>query len=160
MDFLTVAMWISTAVFLIFSFIKDKNKTIQALKMALSLGKGMAVSILSIIFLIGLILTLIPPQQIAVFIAKQQIVIATILAAAVGAITLVPAFIAFPLVGTLVDAGVGVVPAIAFLTTLTMVGVVTIPLEKREFGAKFAAVRNSLSFIFAVIIALIMGVIL
>ncbi|MPM49744.1 hypothetical protein SDC9_96475 [bioreactor metagenome] len=77
-----------------------------------------------------------------------------------GTITLVPAFIAFPLVGTLVGAGVSVVPAVAFLTTLTMVGVVTFPLEKREFGVKFTAVRNGLSFLFAIAIALVMGVIL
>jgi uncharacterized membrane protein YraQ (UPF0718 family) len=160
MDFLTIAMWIATLAFLLFSFFKDKQKTMKALKMAFSMGKGMAGSILSIIFLIGLVLTLIPPQNIAEFIAKQSVIAATVLSAAVGALTLVPAFIAFPLVGTLVSAGVGVIPAVAFLTTLTMVGAVTIPLEKREFGLKFAAVRNSLSFVFAVIIALVMGVIL
>lgn len=160
MDFLTIAMWIGTAVFLVLSFNKDKEKTKQALKMGISMGKGMLASIMTIIFTIGLILTLIPPAQIAQFIAKQQVVAATVLSAAVGAVTLVPAFIAFPLVGTLVGAGVGIVPAVSFLTTLTMVGVVTIPLEKREFGAKFAAVRNLLSFVFAVIIALAMGVLL
>jgi uncharacterized membrane protein YraQ (UPF0718 family) len=160
MDFLTIAMWIGTAIFLVLSFMKDKSKTKKALKTAFSMGKGMAASIITIIFVIGLILTLIPPREIAVFIARQQLVAATVLSAAVGAVTLVPAFIAFPLVGTLVNAGVGIVPAVSFLTTLTMVGVVTIPLEKKEFGLKFAAVRNCLSFIFAVLIALAMGVIL
>ena len=48
----------------------------------------------------------------------------------------------------------------AFLTTLTMVGVVTFPLEKKEFGVKFTAVRNGLSFLFAIIIAYVMGVII
>jgi len=86
--------------------------------------------------------------------------LATIASALLGTITFVPAFIAFPLVGTLVDAGVGVIPAVAFLTTLTMVGIVTFPLEKKEFGVKFTALRNGLSFIFAVIIALVMGVII
>ena len=57
-------------------------------------------------------------------------------------------------------AGVGIVPAVAFLTTLTMVGIVTFPLEKREFGLKFAAVRNGLSFLFAMLIARVMGVII
>ncbi|NLX74993.1 MAG: permease, partial [Synergistaceae bacterium] len=51
-----------------------------------------------------------------------------------------------------------VVPSVAFLTTLTMVGIVTFPLEKKEFGTKFTAIRNGFSFIFAIIIALIMGV--
>lgn len=160
MDVLTLAMCIGTAVFLIFSFIKDRGKTKQALKMAFGMGRGMLLSILSIIFLIGLILTLLPPERIAEFVGKQSLLLATVVSAAFGTITLIPAFIAFPLVGTLVHAGVGVVPAVAFLTTLTMVGIVTFPLERREFGVKFAAVRNGLSFIFAIIIALVMGVII
>lgn len=160
MDVLTLAMWIGTAIFLIISFIKNREKTKQALKMALGMGKGMLISILSIIFLIGLILTILPPERIAEFVGKQSLLLATVISAAFGTITLIPAFIAFPLVGTLVHAGVGVVPAVAFLTTLTMVGIVTLPLERREFGLKFAAVRNGLSFIFAIIIALVMGVII
>ncbi len=160
MDVLTLAMWIGTAIFLIFSFIKNREKTKQALKMALGMGKGMLISILSIIFLIGLILTILPPESIAEFVGKQSLLLATVISAAFGTITLIPAFIAFPLVGTLVHAGVGVVPAVAFLTTLTMVGIVTLLLEKREFGLKFTAVRNALSFVFAIAIALVMGVIL
>jgi len=160
MDVFTLAMWLGTAILLIVSFIKDKKKTKQALKMAFGMGKGMLGSILSIIFLIGLILTVLPPESIADFVGNQSLVTATIASAAFGTITLIPAFIAFPLVGTLVNAGVSVVPAVAFLTTLTMVGIVTFPLEKREFGLKFTATRNGLSFVFAIAIALIMGVII
>ncbi|NCC85807.1 MAG: permease, partial [Clostridia bacterium] len=67
---------------------------------------------------------------------------------------------AFPLVGSLVDAGASIIPGVAFLTTLTMVGAVTFPLEKQEFGTKFALTRNLLSFSFALLIAVLMGVIL
>ena len=160
MDVFTIAIWVLTAGFLVFSFVKDKNKTKKALKMAFGIGKGMLGSILSIIFLIGLVLTILPPQQIAVFVEKQNVLLATVVSAAIGTITLVPAFIAFPLVGTLVGAGVGIVPSVAFLTTLTMVGVVTFPLERKEFGIKFTFTRNALSFVFAIIIALVMGVII
>ncbi|WP_283675598.1 permease [Butyricicoccus sp. Marseille-Q5471] len=159
MDIFTAAMWIGTIIFLLISLRKDKSKTVKALKMAFGMGKGMLGSILSIIFLIGLILTILPPEYIAEFVGNQSLVIATVGSAAFGTITLIPAFIAFPLVGTLVDAGVSIVPSVAFLTTLTMVGVVTFPLEKREFGLKFTATRNGLSFLFAIIIAMVMGVI-
>jgi uncharacterized membrane protein YraQ (UPF0718 family) len=158
MDIFTLAVWIGTLAFLGVSLAKDKVKTKQALKMALGMGKGMLASILSIIFAIGLILTLIPPARIAGFLADQSVLLATAGGALLGTITLVPAFIAFPLVGTLVGAGVSVIPAVSFLTTLTMVGVVTFPLEKKEFGTKFTAVRNGLSFLFAIAIALVMGV--
>lgn len=160
MDIFTLAIWIGTLTFLGVSLAKDKAKTKQAFKMAIAMGKGMAVNIFSIIFAIGLILTLLPPVEIANYVSRQSVLLATVVAALFGTITLVPAFIAFPLIGTLVRAGVSVVPSVAFLTTLTMVGVVTFPLEKKEFGAKFTMVRNSLSFLFAIAIALIMGVII
>lgn len=158
MDVFTFAIWIGTLVFLAVSIMKDKRKTKQALKMAFGMGRSMLISILSVIFAIGLILTLIPPEDIAVFLSGQSVFLATVGGALLGTVTLVPAFIAFPLVGTLVNAGISIIPAVAFLTTLTMVGVVTFPLEKREFGLKFTIVRNSLSFVFAIIIALFMGV--
>jgi hypothetical protein len=47
-----------------------------------------------------------------------------------------------------------------FLTTLTMVGLVTFPLERREFGLRFTTTRNIFSFAFAIMIALAMGVII
>lgn len=158
MDVFTLAIWVGTLIFLGVSLAKDKVKTKQALKMALGMGKGMVVSILSIVFAIGLILTLLPPTEIATFLSDQSALLATIGGALLGAITLVPAFIAFPLVGTLVNAGVSVVPSVAFLTTLTMVGIVTFPFEKKAFGTKFTAIRNGLSFVFAILIALVMGV--
>jgi len=160
MDIFTIAIWIGTIIFLIFSMVKNKEKTKNAPRIAFGMGKNMILNILSIILLIGLVLALLPPEQIAGYVENQNILIATIVSALFGTITLIPAFIAFPLVGTLIGAGVGVVPSIAFLTTLTMVGVVTFPLEKKEFGMKFTIVRNGLSFVFSIAIALVMGVII
>jgi hypothetical protein len=40
-----------------------------------------------------------------------------------------------------------------------MVGVATFPLEKEQFGTKFALYRNGLSFLFSIVIAIVMGVI-
>jgi uncharacterized membrane protein YraQ (UPF0718 family) len=144
----------------VLSFIKNKNKTKEAMKKAFLMGRGMALSIVAVILAIGLILAVLPPNEIAAMIGKQNEIVATIAAAGFGTITLIPAFIAFPLIGTLLGAGVGIMPSVAFLTTLTMVGVVTFPLERREFGIKFAITRNLFSFVFAIIIALIMGAIL
>lgn len=160
MDIFTILIWVGTAIFLVFSFVKDKDKTKHSLKIAFSMGKGMLSSILAIIFLIGLILTFVPPESIAAYVGKQSTIVSTVICALFGAITLIPAFIAFPLVGTLVQAGVSITPAVAFLTTLTMVGVVTMPLEKQAFGIKFTIWRNVLSFMAAIAIALVMGVIL
>lgn len=160
MDILTLSLWAVTGTALIASVIKDKNKTLNSMKMARSMMKNMIGEIIGILFLIGLMLTFVPPETIKNVMGKTNVLISTIASAAVGSITLIPAFVAFPLVGSLTDAGLNIVPAVAFLTTLTMVGVVTFPLEKQEFGFKFTAVRNFLSFGFAIIIALVMGVLM
>lgn len=160
MDIFTIAFLFIAIVLTIVSLIKDKKKTFAAMKKSKSMMGNMLSEIIAIIFLIGLVLTFIPPETIKSVLGSANAYISTVISALIGSITLIPAFVAFPLVGSLVDAGASIVPAVAFLTTLTMVGVVTFPLEKKEFGTKFAVTRNVLSFVFAIIIALTMGVIL
>jgi len=53
--------------------------------------------------------------------------------------------------------GASVTLVAGFLTTLLMVGVVTLPMEVRYFGWRTALFRNGLSFVGAVGIALAMG---
>jgi len=160
MDIFTIILWIITLTWFIVSIIKDKKKTINSIKMSGGMMKNMIGQIIGILFLIGIVLTFIPPDIINEYMGQSNAVISTIIAALVGSITLIPAFVAFPLVGSLMSAGASIVPMVAFLTTLTMVGIVTFPLEQREFGTKFTAVRNSLSFVFAIIIAFIMGAVM
>ena len=160
MDIFTIVFWAITILWFIGSMVKDRKKTFTAIKMSSGMMKNMAGEIIAILFLIGLILTFIPTETISRYMGESNIFISTVISAFVGCITLIPAFVAFPLAGSLVDAGASIVPVIAFLTTLTMVGIVTFPLEKKEFGTKFTLVRNTLSFIFALVIALVVGVVL
>ena len=160
MDIFTIVFWAITLTWFAVSLKKDKKKTLDAIKMSGGIMKGLAGEIIAILLLIGLLLTFTPPEAIRQYIGQSNTLISTVVFALVGCITLIPAFVAFPLAGSLVNAGANIVPVVAFLTTLTMVGIVTFPLERKEFGTKFAVVRNSLSFVFAIIIALVMGVIL
>jgi uncharacterized membrane protein YraQ (UPF0718 family) len=160
MDIFTIAFWILAIILTIISLIKDKKKTFAAMKKSKGMMGNMLGEIVAIVFLIGLILTFIPPETIKSVLGSANTLVSTVVSALVGSITLIPAFVAFPLVGSLIDAGASIVPAVAFLTTLTMVGIVTFPLEKKEFGTKFTLARNALSFGFAIAIALTMGVIL
>ena len=160
MDIFTRLLWVITIVLAVASILKDKNKTFDSMRQAQGMMKSMVGEIIAIIFVIGLMLTFIPPETIKTGLSSSNNLVATTVSAIVGSITLIPAFVAFPLVGSIINMGASIIPAVAFLTTLTMVGVVTFPLEKREFGLKFAVARNALSFIFAIIIALSMGVLL
>lgn len=160
MDIFTIVFWVIAIVLFVISLVKNKKKTIESMKKSKGMMGRMLSDVVAIIFLIGLILALIPPATIKDLLGSSNGFVAVIIAALIGSITLIPAIVAFPLVGSLVNVGASIVPATSFLTTLTMVGVVTFPLEKKEFGLKFALTRNILSFCFAIIIALSMGVIL
>lgn len=160
MDIFTLAMWVIAGIGLIYSVVKDKKKTFRSLKFAKGMTKNIAGEIVGILLLIGLILTFVPPELIKRYMGQSNEVLATAIGALMGSVTLIPAFVAFPLVGSFINIGMSIVPAVAFLTTLTMVGLVTFPLEKQQFGTKFTLVRNSLSFVFAVGIALVMGVLI
>ncbi|MEJ6950692.1 permease [Natronospora cellulosivora (SeqCode)] len=149
-----------TLVSLIVSLVKDKKKTFDSMKGAKSMMGNLLSELIAILLLIGLVLTFIPTETISRFMGESNTLLSTIGSALVGTVTLIPAFVAFPLAGSLVDQGASLIPIAGFITTLTMVGFVTFPLERREFGLKFAISRNALSFVFAILIAMIMGVLL
>lgn len=160
MDIFTILFWVIAVILFVLSLVKSKETTVDAMKKSRRMMGSMIGEIVAIIFMIGLVLTFIPPETIKTVLGTSSTYISTFFSALVGSVTLIPAFVAFPLVGSLVDVGASIVPAVAFLTTLTMVGIVTFPLEKKEFGTKFAILRNLFSFGFAIIIALMMGVVI
>ncbi len=153
--------WIIAALGFGLSFWIGKDKTKQSLSLAKGMMKNMLSDIVGILLIIGLLVTFIPFDVISERMAGgANQLFSIVFFAGLGSVTIIPAFVAFPLVGSFMDAGIDVMSSTAFLTTLTMVGFATLKLEVAEFGKKFAFMRNGLSFIFAIIIALTMGVIL
>jgi uncharacterized membrane protein YraQ (UPF0718 family) len=150
----------AAAFFLFFSWAKDKKKTLASLKFAWKSFRSMALLVVVIIWVIGFLLAFLPPQIISKTIGPEAGFKGVILAALFGSIVLIQAFIAFPLAGSFLRQGANISAIAAFVTTLVMVGVVTAPLEAKFFGKKFTFWRNSISFVFALLIAYIMGVVL
>lgn len=157
MDIVTLSMWGISLPLIIYSYFKKRGQTKEATHKAKGMMQGMLPDIIAIIFLIGLGLSLVPPATIAEILSKLNPFTGTLSAALIGSVTLIPAFVAFPLVGSLIEGGAHLVPSVAFLTTLTMVGIKTFPLEAKEFGLKFTLIRSLLSFILALLVAFIMG---
>ncbi len=102
----------------------------------------------------------VPATEISKFIGKQSGFGGILLVAIVGAILHIPALISFPLAASLLKSGASITAVAAFITTLTMIGIVTLPLEIKELGKRMALLRNGISFIIAIVIALILGAIL
>jgi len=146
--------------FLMYSVFNDMKKTKKGFKVALKSFSKLLPSLLAVLGIVGLTLGILSPEVISRFLGEQAGIIATIGAAIVGAITLIPSLIAYPLAGSLLRSGATVATISAFITTFVMVGFVTAPMEIKELGKKFTIVRNGLGFIAALVIGALMGVIL
>lgn len=145
---------------LLFSLAKSKDKTKKAFKVA---GKSLvktAPALIAMLGIVGLILGLLTPEKISSLIGSEAGFLATITAALIGSLTLIPSLVAFPLAGSLLRSGATVMTISAFITTLVMVGVVTAPMEMKILGRNFTLLRNGLAVVAALVIASLMGVIL
>ncbi len=145
---------------LIFALIKDRAKTKQSLIIALKSFFRILPTILIIIVLIGLLLGFVPQSQISRIVGEGAGFGGILLVAVLGAILHIPSLISFPLAASLLKSGASITSVAVFITTLTMIGIVTLPLEIRELGEKIALLRNGISFIIAIIIGFIIGLIL
>jgi uncharacterized membrane protein YraQ (UPF0718 family) len=158
----TTALFINVFVLISFiaSLLKDREKSAMGLKAALKTFIRILPSFLIVLLFIGLLLGFVSQEVISQFLGEKAGIAGVLTAAALGAILYIPALFAFPLAASLLAQGASVSVIAAFITTLTMVGIITLPLEIRELGKSFALLRNSLSFIAALIIGIIIGVIL
>ena len=153
-------IYLAAIIFLIISFIKSKKKTKQALLKAWTSFKNIIPMLLGVIFLIGLILALLDTQIISNIIGENSGPLGILFAAIVGSVTLIPGFIAFPTAALLLEGGAGYMQIAAFIQTLMMVGIVTLPMEIRYFNKKPAILRNVISFVLSIGVAYLIGIIL
>jgi uncharacterized membrane protein YraQ (UPF0718 family) len=116
-------------------------------------------ALLTVLILVSVFLYLVPDKTIVKLLGARSGILGVMIAA-VGSIALIPAFIAFPLAKILLVKGVSYTVVAVFITTLIMVGVLTLPIEFKYFGKKAAIMRNVLSFLGAVIVGLLIGLFL
>lgn len=155
-----IVIYALLAVGLVFSLVKSKEKTKKAFMVALKSLLKTAPALVAMLGIVGLILGLLTPEKISSLIGAEAGFLATITAAAIGSLTLIPSLVAFPLAGSLLRSGATVMTISAFITTLVMVGIVTAPMEIKVLGKRFTILRNGLGIIAALLIAFLMGVIL
>ena len=145
---------------LFLSFVKDKQKTKQGIKIAVKTFIKIIPTILLIVILVGLLLGFVPNAVISKFMGDKSGIGGTMVAALFGAIIYIPSIVAFPLAASFLKAGASITAVATFITTLTMIGIVTLPLEIKELGKKIAFLRNGISILLAILIGLIIGSIL
>ena len=112
---------------------------------------------LSILVIIGIGLTILKPETISTLIGNDSGILGVVLSSLVGSVIMMPTFVAFSTGNTLIQNGAGYAQVSALITTLTMVGVLTFPLEAKYIGKRGAFYRNFLAFLFSFVVAFFMG---
>jgi uncharacterized membrane protein YraQ (UPF0718 family) len=156
----TIILYILTGGLLLLSFIKDRKRTKMALKKAWKSFENILPQILSILIIIGIMLAILSPDTISKLLGQESGWLGMIIAGVIGSITLIPGFVAFPLAAALLKSGAGFMQIAVFVSTLMMVGIVTIPVEIKYFGKKATLIRNGMAFVFSFIAAIVIGVVL
>lgn len=145
---------------LLIAYVTNKEKAKKSLKIAGVTFIKILPMVLLIIIFIGLLLGFVPPEQISRFVGEQSGIGGVLLIGVVGALMHIPALLSFPLAASMLESGASITAVAAFITTLTMIGMITLPLEIKTLGKQMALLRNGLSFAIALLIAGIMGMIL
>lgn len=158
-SFYLFVLWFSST-FTAFLFLKDKRKTLLSLKKAWKMFTGVLPQFIAILLFVGVALAVLSPETIRRMIGEETGFIGMLLASLVGAFSLVPVMIAFPIVSELLKSGAGIIQMAVFVSTLTTVGLITIPIETKYLGKKIAVLRNMLAFVFSFITAYLLGVLL
>jgi uncharacterized membrane protein YraQ (UPF0718 family) len=142
-------MWIYavTLVILVLSFSADHRKTGQALRKALSTAGGILPSMMGILLLVACAVVLVPAHVLSHWVGPESGLGGAFLSSIAGAFLLIPGFVALPMAKALMENGAGAAQMAVFLSTLMMVGVLCLPMEKEVFGWKLAISRNILAYL-------------
>ena len=153
----TAFMYVAAALGLAVSFMKSRDKTKAAVKKAFKAFEGILPQFLVVLVLVAITLSVLDTATVSRFLGAESGALGVLIASAVGAITLIPGFVAFPAAAALLEGGAGATQIAAFVSSLMMVGVVTLPMETKYFGRKAAVMRNLLAFGFSLVAALFVG---
>ena len=153
----TIIFYSLAAVLLVISLIKSREKTKKALLKAWKAFENILPQLIGIVILIGILLAVLDAKAISAIIGAESGWLGVVIAAVLGGITLMPGFIAFPTAALLLVGGAGYMQIGAFVSSLMMVGTVTLPVEFKYFGKKTALLRNAFALVFAFAVAFVIG---
>lgn len=149
----SLILYLGAFILFLISYKKDKEKTKKALLKGWKSIENILPQFLGIILVVGLTLAILKPETISSIIGSNSGIFGVFLSAVLGSVAMMPTFVAFSTGEMLLKNGAGIAQVAALISTLTLIGIITIPLEAKYIGKKAAAYRNILAFIFSIIVA-------
>ena len=130
------------AAFLVFSLVRDRQKTGKALIHALRVSLLVLPVLLFIFVLMGLLEVYVPREVFASVLGSGHGVLGIFLGELLGTFALIEPAAVFPFAGFLHQNGATYGSVVAFVMSAILIGIVTLPLELNQFGARFTVTRN------------------
>ncbi len=154
-----VILYAATLILLLLSLWASRERTATALRQAGRQFLKVAPAFVFMLACVAVALYLVPESALTGLLARENKWLATLSAAGLGSVSVMPGFIAFPLCGILKSKGALYMVLSAFSTTLMMVGIATFPLERTYLGTRLALVRNLVSLAIALVVAVVTGLV-
>lgn len=146
-----------TAAFLYgLSYKKNKAKTKRSLTKGLKSLANMMPQFLGIILIVGITLAILKPELISNILGSSSGTIGVVLSAIIGSIAMMPTFVAFSTGDILLKSGAGTAQVASLISTLTLIGIITIPMEAKYMGKKATLYRNIVAFFFSIVVGFLL----
>jgi len=110
--------------------------------------------LLSILLLVSLFITVVPKSLYAKIFTKNT-TLNSIIGAILGSVSAGQPVTSYIIGGELLKAGVSLIAVTSFIISWVTVGIIQLPAECYYLGKRFGFLRNFLSFIFAIVISLL-----
>ena len=134
-------------------FYKHKKEDLPKVKdNFLGAMKRYLLYVLSIVMIASIIQGVVPTEVITGLLGEQNGFLAPVIAAVVASVFEGPTIVAFVIAASLLESGVSLSAAIAFISAFSMLGIYSIPLEQAELGKKLPLIRFGTTFIFCLVI--------
>ena len=153
----TTLLYGSAAVLLFLSWRRSREKTRAALKKAWKSCLGVLPLFFAILLCMGLLLSFVAESTMRQALGQESGITGIILSGIIGSVTLIPAFAAYPAAAELLRVTGGYAQITMLITSLMMVGIVTLPMESRFFGIRAALWRNGLGLVYSFALAVFIG---
>ena len=153
----TLILYSTALIFLFLSWRKSREKTRAALRKAWKSCVGVLPLFFAILLCMGFLLAFVDESVIRQVVGKESGMLGIALRGLIGSVTLIPAFAAYPAAAELLRVTGGYAQITMLITSLMMVGIVTLPMESRFFGLKAALWRNGLGLVYSFALAVFVG---
>lgn len=134
-------------------FYNKKRETLPMIKKDfIGTLKRYLLYVLSIVMIASIIQVVIPAPVISKVLGEQNGLLAPLIATLVAAIFEGPTIVAFVIAAGLLNSATSVSAAVAFISSFSMIGIYSIPLEQSELGKKLPIIRFVVTFVGCIII--------